>query len=219
MGKWTKYERKYKKDWEKEDGFKERIAGVPGDDTVAACKFCNTTVRAHHSDLVNHKSTEKHKKNALPFSNMRTLFQSGIPRSGSITNSAKVNELKLAAHIACHSNIKTVDHLGELVKEISGKETALSLHRTKCSALINQVLGPCMMKELCSDISDTEYSLIIYENTDITTEKKLAVVVRYPSFSKKKIITSFLRRYSTEATFWQHVACNTVAYPNKAVFH
>ncbi|KAK8395457.1 hypothetical protein O3P69_006249 [Scylla paramamosain] len=39
MGKWAKYGKKYKKEWEKEDGLREWISGVPGDDSVAACKI------------------------------------------------------------------------------------------------------------------------------------------------------------------------------------
>ena len=74
MSKCSKYNKKYNKAWEKEDGLKEWILSVPGDEKIAACKFCKTTLRAYHTDLVNHSQTEKHKKNATPFSNMRTLL-------------------------------------------------------------------------------------------------------------------------------------------------
>ena len=169
MGKWAKYNKKYRKEWEKEDGLKEWIVAVPSDDCVAACKFCKTTIRAHHSDLINHSATEKHKKNAAPFSNVRTLFETGIRKS--ITQNKKICDLTLAAHIACHSSIKTIDHLADVVGKLTDKE--ISLHRTKCTALINKVLGPSMMKELCNDIGDNDYSLIIDESTDITTKRKL----------------------------------------------
>ena len=188
MSKWPKYGKKYSKHWEKEDGLKEWISSVPGDDYHAACKFCKSTIRAHHTDLINHSQTEKHKKNALPFSNMRTLFSSGISKI-KVNNTLKAAELELAVHIACHSSIKTIDHLGVLVKKISCKD--ISLHRTKCTALVNKVLGPSMNTELRRDIGDSEYSLIIDESTDITMKKKLCVVVRYPSYEKKRIVTSF----------------------------
>lgn len=67
----------------------------------------------------------------------------------------KINELKLAAHIACHSCFKTVDHLGVVVKEISGKK--ISLHRTKCTTLINRVVGSWMVKTLCNVNNDREH--------------------------------------------------------------
>ena len=59
--------------------------------------------------------------------------------------SVKKAELKLAAHIACHSSIQTVDHLGELVHSISGEDFAI--HRTKCTALIKCVIGPSVHLE------------------------------------------------------------------------
>lgn len=131
MGKWAKYGKHYNKEWEQEDGLKEWIISVPGDTAKAACTFCKSTIRAHHNDLVIHTKTEKHKKNAAPFSNMRTLFASGITEVNA-SNSVKTSELRLAAHIACHSGIKTIYHLAEIMKDISSKE--MSLHRTKCTA-------------------------------------------------------------------------------------
>lgn len=187
--KWTKYGKKYNQAWEKDPELKDWIRSVAGDDTKAACKFCRTTHRAHRNDLLQHRNTEKHKRNAAPFSGVRTLFETGIINRNA-DHSVKALELKLATQIACHSSIKVIDHLGEIVKEASAKD--ISLHRTKCTALINKVLGPVMLKELCKDIGENEYSLIIDESTDIATQKQLCVVVRYPSFEKKKIVTSFL---------------------------
>ena len=189
MGKTATGGRRYCKEWEKEDALKEWITSVPGEDTKAACRFCRTVLRAHLSDLKDHCSTKKHKKNALPFSATRTLLDTGIKKV-TVDNTTKICELKLSAHIACHSSMKTIDHLGELVKTISNKESAL--HRTKCTALINNVLGPSMLEELLQDISDSAYSLIIDESTDIASKKKLCVVIRYPSYTRKKIVTSFL---------------------------
>ena len=100
-----------------------------------------------------------------------------------VDNTEKIAELKLAAHIACHSSIATVDHLGEIVKNISGKD--ISLHRTKCSALIKKALSPAVHDELLTDLKDQSYSLIIDESTDTGMEKQLCVVVRDYSQLKK----------------------------------
>lgn len=64
MGKWAKYSKRYKKEWEDEADLKEWIVAVEGDDSKAACKFCNNRLRAHHSDLVSHATTVKHKRNS-----------------------------------------------------------------------------------------------------------------------------------------------------------
>ena len=110
----------------------------------------------------------------------------------------KSSELKLALHIACHSSVLTVDHLGELTKEISGKDIAL--HRTKCTALITRVFGPSVHAELLIDIRESgAYSLIIDESTDIGLEKQLCMVIRYFSKKSKKIETTFLGLVSIES--------------------
>ena len=141
MGKWSAYGKKFCAEWEKETGLKEWIRRVSGDEKNAFCRFCRCEMRAHHGDLVAHSKTEKHRKNATPFSNTRTLFDAGVS-SVKVDTSVKVAELKLAAHIVCHSSGHTVDHLGEIIRDVSGKN--IQLHRTKCAALIRRVLGRAM---------------------------------------------------------------------------
>lgn len=64
MGKWSKYGKKYKKEWENEADLREWLIEVEGDITKAACRFCNNRLRAHHSDLTAHAETVKHKRNS-----------------------------------------------------------------------------------------------------------------------------------------------------------
>lgn len=64
MGKWSKYGKKYKKEWENEADLREWLIAVEGDITKAACRFCNSRLRAHHSDLMSHAETVKHKRNS-----------------------------------------------------------------------------------------------------------------------------------------------------------
>lgn len=64
MGKWAKYSKRYKKAWENEANLKEWIVEVDGDNSKAACRFCHSMLRAHHSDLMSHAATVKHKRNA-----------------------------------------------------------------------------------------------------------------------------------------------------------
>ncbi|KAG0710300.1 Pyrroline-5-carboxylate reductase 2 [Chionoecetes opilio] len=64
MVKSGNYSRKYSKEWDKEDGLREWVSRVPGDDTKAACRYCRTVIRAHRADLKVHSLAKKHKKNA-----------------------------------------------------------------------------------------------------------------------------------------------------------
>lgn len=66
----------------------------------------------------------------------------------------------------------------------------MSIHHTKCTALINNVIAP--FKDLLKDIGETQYSLVIDESTDVATVKQLCVVVCYFSVSLNKIVSTFL---------------------------
>ena len=160
-------------------------------------------------------SNNKAKQNAAKFPSARTLFDVGCS-SKQVDNTEKIAELKLAAHIACHSSIATVDHLGEIVKIISGKD--ISLHRTKCSALIKKALSPAVCDELLTDLKDQSYSLITDESTDTGMEQQLCVVVRYYSQLKNALwplsLVSLLwnlvqlRAYLMQwYSFWTQINC------------
>ncbi|KAK6298964.1 hypothetical protein J4Q44_G00304740 [Coregonus suidteri] len=170
-GKWAKYGRKCCKDCEKERGILEWIKSIVGDDRKSYCMYCKLEMRAHHADLISHALTEKHTRNAAPFSNGTTHVREN--------NTVKRPALQMAAHIACRSSIATVDHLGCVVEDIAKK--GIKIHRTKYTALINAVKGPTVHEELIKDIGNESYSLIIVESTDITTKKLLCVAIRYHS--------------------------------------
>jgi len=67
----------------------------------------------------------------------------------------------------------------------------IKLHRTKCSALIKNVLSPCILEELIEDINQSYFSLILDESTTIDTKKIICLMMRYFSESKKKIVTFY----------------------------
>lgn len=186
--KWAKYGNKYCKDKEKE--LKDWIRPVAGDDSKAVCRYCKSEIRAHHADLLQHASTDKHKRNARPFSSTR-LTDIGFTVSKSSSTVQKA-ELQLASYIACHTAVSSVDHLGELVGSVFEKDLKLNIHRTKCTALINNVIAPCMFKELLKDIGGSQYSLVIDGSTDVAAVKQLCAVVRYFSVSLNKIVSTFL---------------------------
>ncbi|XP_067118590.1 zinc finger protein 862-like [Centruroides vittatus] len=68
----------------------------------------------------------------------------------------------------------------------------LTIGRTKCSAIISNVLAPHFKENLIVDIGDSNYSLLIDESNDISISKLLGIVIRYYSQNKKCITTSFL---------------------------
>lgn len=134
-----------------------------GNDTKAWCKACRCPLIAHKKDLVEHSKTKKHDQ-SLKLSNligqsskMSDFFEKPVkePR--------KVAELKIAAYVAEHSSLKSVDHLGTLIKNLDPASLVLQdlkLHRSKCTALIRNVISPCFLEDLLEEVGDNHYSVI-----------------------------------------------------------
>lgn len=85
MGKWSKYGKKYKKEWENEASLKEWIVAVDEDVTKAACRFCHNRLRAHHSDLMSHAATVKHKRNSGQGGMVKKEKRGGRERKAGLT--------------------------------------------------------------------------------------------------------------------------------------
>lgn len=151
------YTQKFREEWLKNHKYVGWLSRSVGDDTKAFCKVCHCNIRARLADIENHSETKKHKAAAAPFSNesqtkitntFRPVVQS-LERSNA--------EGSLALFVAAHCAIMSCDHLSEMCKNRfsdSGAARQLQLHRTKCSALIKNVLGPYFENDLKDDIGD-----------------------------------------------------------------
>lgn len=144
-------------------------------------------MRAHKIDLIKHKNTKIHrtKEKEVP-KDQNVLSKVGV--TCSVSTEQKNIDLKLAAYIAVHSSIISVDHLCNLLKSI-GKGSSLEelkIHRTKCTLLIKKVLAPAIRHEIVKDICkhNSYYSLIVDESTDISVNKYLCICVKYFSETK-----------------------------------
>lgn len=111
-----------------------------------------------------------------------------------MTDDIKTVDLRLAVYIAMHTPIKSVDHLGELLR-ILGKDSKLEhvrLHRTKCSKLISAVVSPALLTELVQDVGDFPFSIIADESTDVSVSKFMGLCIRFYSQREESVITDFL---------------------------
>ncbi|KAG0418668.1 hypothetical protein HPB47_004671 [Ixodes persulcatus] len=187
----VKYAQKFRKDWLQDPKLKDWLLEVPGDSRRARCRYCRTELSAKHVDLVAHAATKKHVSAAAPFSSGRqTTLQ--VERKSDRSRTA---EGSLAMFICAHSAMLASDHLGELCRnQFRDSEGAkhLQLHRSKCSALIKNVLSPHFVDELLSDLGSGSYSLILDESTDISVTKLLGVVIVYYSEKAGKVVSTFL---------------------------
>lgn len=66
------------------------------------------------------------------------------------------------------------------------------MKRTKCSAIIKNIIGPYFQKKLIRDIGESSYSLLIDESTDISVQKYLGISIIYFSEVNSKIVTTSL---------------------------
>ncbi|XP_066960919.1 uncharacterized protein [Macrobrachium rosenbergii] len=199
MPKWKNVydgQRKYKNEWEKKFLW---LKEAPDGRGYAYCKLCFCTLIPRQPVLQKHEQSEKHKKKqlAVKCTNLIT-FQ---PRGPS--EAVKRTELELALAVSCHCSLLTVDHFSEIIKK-NGKGSTLgsiSLHRTKCSKLISEVISPAFKQELIYDVQDAKYALLIDEATDISTDKHLCITIRYFSKKEKRIVTELVSLAAvTEAT-------------------
>lgn len=170
----------------------------------AFCKVCKTVLRAHKADLIKHTHTKGHRqkyKALHPEENKQETLDSHIIIE--ITKEQKENDLRLAAYIAAHSAVRSIDHLNEVLKQlnIDGKTplNKLKIHRTKCSALIKCVLGPSILENLKERLLNASFSLIIDESTDCSVFKFLSVYVKFFDVIKAKICTEFVSLISVES--------------------
>ena len=190
MPKWNRqYEkgRKYKVEWERDFVW---VSADEGSDK-AYCKLCRRSVLAKRDSLVQHSNSTAHKSrtpNASASKPLTNFFQRDNKKS------TQRIELILATHTACHTAIRTIDHLGEILAS-NGKKSDFSdlkLHRTKCTRLITEVIAPAFKETMVEDIADKKFSLIIDETTDISSEKELAIIIRFYSEKNQKIMDTLL---------------------------
>lgn len=122
----------------------------------------------------------------------------------------KKKELVLATFVACHSSIRTINHLTDIFNRFSqedqqtrqtsgassNKQGAPSetfyLHKTKCAALIMNVVAPSLLNELLLDVGNSPFSIIVDESTDVSTEKLLCINIKYYSDKSNNIKLQFL---------------------------
>ena len=158
------------------------------------CKLCHCTLTSKLGNIADHEKTEKHKKH-IPKQDQQFINFTTKPRSShKIGDGVKKAKLHLAATIASHSSIRSVDHPGEIIARhgSGGVWENTKLHRTKCVGLIRNVISLALKEDMEKDIKDKRFALIVDESTYISVQKYLCVLVRYFSDKKLAITTELL---------------------------
>lgn len=189
--KWkTSYDtsRRFKDEWERQFMWVKESSDGSGE---AYCKVCHCNLVPRLSSLQNHEKSGKHQKKQSAVSFTSTSF---FKASSSVSDEVKRAELEIATAMCCHCSTVSVDHIGEMIKR-SGKGSTLgkiSIHRTKCSKLLTEVISPGYVDELASDVLGQKFAILVDESTDVSSAKLLCIVIRYFSRSEKRIVTEFV---------------------------
>lgn len=196
MPKVKQYKQKFRSEWLKANDFKDWIREVPGDSSKAYCCICKAGLTAKYSDLISHSKTKKHvNASGTPV----TCISKFIVQKYDGTSRLEGN---VALYLACHAAIVNCDHLTDMLKSTvddSKVTSKLKMHRTKCSEIIKNVLGPHFENDLVEDIGDGKYSLLLDESNDISVHKMLGIVVIHFSINAKKVVSTFLNLVELEA--------------------
>ncbi|KAF8777684.1 Zinc finger protein 862 like protein [Argiope bruennichi] len=183
--------RKYNESWEKKFVWLKKVSD--GSEN-AYCKLCRCNILPKLSNLSHHKSSDKHKKNT-PANTQKTISVVKTSTSNrKVDEAVKIAQLKIAVSSTCHSAIRTIDHLGEIIVQhgIGSPLGELKLHRTKCISLIKNVISPALKSDLIKDLQEKKYALIIDESINISVQKYLCILVRFWSDRRKEISTQLL---------------------------
>uniref|UniRef100_H3ADB6 DUF4371 domain-containing protein n=1 Tax=Latimeria chalumnae TaxID=7897 RepID=H3ADB6_LATCH len=162
----------YRKEWDSDPELKRWIAPVTTNEMKACCKYCQVEICAHYQDLKVHVGTNKYRARCTPSAGPITHF----------TVAATGSEIRIAMYIASNTSISAVDELGEILK----------IHRTKCTAVINSLLGPHFKQQLLDDVGALPYSLLVDKLTDISVQKLLCICIKYFSRVNKKFVSTYL---------------------------
>jgi len=155
-------------------------------------------------NIQQHVKTKKHVEASNAFSTSRAISSFG--KVDSFKTAAAEGAIRL--FIAAHCSILSCDHLGELCKKYFKESKAASyikLHRSKCTAIISNVLGPHFAQCLKESIGDSFYSILIDESTDISVLKFLGITIMYFDNNLKQIISTYLSLVKMESCVAQAI--------------
>ena len=133
------------------------------------------------SELKKHALSKKHleiqqsMKSSQPITSMVT--------QDTTSKQVKRAEIKVASFLVEHNlPFNLMDHLSDLVTDVfpdSKIASRFKCKHTKARSVVKHVLADPCREEVIKTLTDTKFSMIIDESTDISAKKQLAVVVRY----------------------------------------
>lgn len=186
--------------WLSESIFKGWLKAVPNDFHAAQCVACKCIIKGGRSEILKHSSREKHKKavrdvqTSVPIDKSFAALQENTEKVHE--DNVKKAEISIAAYFAEHNtSFLSCDHLVKVIKNAAKDSKIIEdvkLGRTKCCAIVKNVIAKTETEDLVKDLQQTVFSVMIDESTDISNDKNMCILVRYVSPSSRKLITTLL---------------------------
>ncbi len=142
------------------------------------CVLCDVTIRAHANSFKRHAETRKHSDAVkAKFSTPPVIHGRVRGPTSREREERKIFEIKIALYIVLNSSIRAVDPLFEILQDCVGVNL-ICMHCTKLKQLVKTMIGPAFRDQLLKEVSDSFFSLIVDESTDISTTQFVGFVVR-----------------------------------------
>jgi len=138
-------------------------------DGKAKCKSCNAVLSTKKSDLIKHSNTNKHKLSVKKVSNTKVipvLFEKHTVISENMTADIRY-ALLVVSHNFSFNAIKHITALSAKIFHDSKLAGSVKQSRTKCTAIVKNVLAPVVSAKLVKELKSQKYfsilSRLIYE--------------------------------------------------------
>ncbi len=129
-------------------------------DEEAHCKNCNLTIYIGYKGktaLELHLATENHKKKLQSIESSTKLDKFFVPKNSNKEKNVRAAELALSYHTVMHQmSFRSLDcttKLNSIIYEDSEIAKCVQLARTKCEAIIKEILGPLTIEVLSKDLN------------------------------------------------------------------
>lgn len=192
---------RFVQEWLQKPEYQPWLAAVEGDPHHAYCKPCKRTLGAEVTTLKRHKTSAVHKKMMDEMERQEeqedqerpSQQEEGLPSY--IKTRVAYAIILFTCFIAEHNlPFLIADHAISVMKAMfpdSQIAQALSIHRTKCSEVV-QLLGQFFKDKTVQQLRENKFSVIIDETTDMSTTKSCTIIVRFHDNDTNLIETKFL---------------------------
>lgn len=198
--------KRYQVKWEEAAEFKGWLTSVKDDATKAKCTACGTILTAGKSELQKHAQGIKHKKRVKEIANTPKIDDQMAKAASYCSEKTEVRdaEIMIAAAFAEHNiAIHIVEHIVSVFQRAAKDSKILkkvSLARTKCTSIIENVVAKVETEEVIENIKKVPFSVLIDGSTDHTSHKSMCVLVQYVSPKDSQARVDLLELVKLDAT-------------------